>query len=61
MIIILIIIAIIQNLVTEAGNQLIQIEKRTRDPTKPKEPKTNKEVGNRSTCAQVCGYSQIQM
>ena len=61
MIIILIIIAIIQNLVTEAGNQLIQIEKRTRDPTKPKESKTNKEVGNRSTCAQVCGYYQIQM
>ena len=45
MIIILIIIAIIQNLVTEAGNQLIQIEKRTRDPT----------------CAKVCGYYQMQM
>ena len=59
--IILIIIAIIQNLVTQAGNQLIQIEKRTRDPTEPKEPKTNKEIGNRSTCAQVGGYSQIQM
>ena len=29
---------------SKIGDHVIQIEKRARDPTKPKEPKANKEV-----------------